>query len=52
MLKAFTPVAVLLFSFFSGLEKTSLTELYIVTIICIGKKQQAMSTGTLLDALI
>ena len=36
MLKAFTPVAVLVFSFFSGLEKTSMMELYIVTIICVG----------------
>eukprot|EP01038_Epipyxis_sp_PR26KG_P008113 gene8113-10988_t len=36
MLKAFTPVAVLIFSFFSGLEKTSFIELYIVFIICIG----------------
>ncbi len=36
MLKAFTPVAVLVFSFFAGLEKTSCTELYIVTVICIG----------------
>jgi drug/metabolite transporter (DMT)-like permease len=36
MLKAFTPVAVLIFSFFSGLEKTSYTELYIVLIICLG----------------
>jgi drug/metabolite transporter (DMT)-like permease len=36
MLKAFTPVAVLIFSFFAGLEKTSLTELYIVTVICVG----------------
>lgn len=36
MLKAFTPVAVLIFSFFSGLEKTSMMELYIVLIICIG----------------
>lgn len=36
MLKAFTPVAVLIFSFFAGLEKTSSVELYIVTIICIG----------------
>lgn len=36
MLKAFTPVAVLIFSFFSGLEKTSYMELYIVTIICVG----------------
>jgi drug/metabolite transporter (DMT)-like permease len=36
MLKAFTPVAVLIFSFFAGLEKTSCTELYIVFVICIG----------------
>jgi drug/metabolite transporter (DMT)-like permease len=36
MLKAFTPVAVLIFSFFSGLEKTSMMELYIVTVICVG----------------
>ena len=36
MLKAFTPVAVLIFSFFSGLEKTSVMELYIVGIICVG----------------
>lgn len=36
MLKAFTPVTVLIFSFFSGLEKTSVIELYIVLIICIG----------------
>eukprot|EP01031_Cornospumella_fuschlensis_P035231 gene35231-42679_t len=36
MLKAFTPVAVLIFSFFSGLEKTSMTELYIVVVICVG----------------
>eukprot|EP01037_Dinobryon_pediforme_P029720 gene29720-33483_t len=36
MLKAFTPVAVLIFSFLSGLEKTSCIELYIVLIICIG----------------
>lgn len=36
MLKAFTPVAVLIFSFFSGLEKTSCVELYIVVIICVG----------------
>ena len=36
MLKAFTPVAVLIFSFFSGLEKTSAMELYIVGIICVG----------------
>ena len=36
MLKAFTPVAVLIFSFLGGLEKTSCLELYIVMIICIG----------------
>jgi drug/metabolite transporter (DMT)-like permease len=36
MLKAFTPVAVLVFSFFSGLEKTSVMELYIVAVICLG----------------
>jgi drug/metabolite transporter (DMT)-like permease len=36
MLKAFTPVTVLLFSFFSGLEKTSCIELYIVLLICVG----------------
>lgn len=36
MLKAFTPVAVLIFSVFAGLEKSSATELYIVTIICVG----------------
>jgi len=36
MLKAFTPVAVLIFSFFACLEKTSFTEIYIVTLICIG----------------
>ena len=36
MLKAFTPVAVLLFSYIVGLEKSSLTELYIVTVICVG----------------
>lgn len=36
MLKAFTPVAVLIFSFFSGLEKATFMELYIVFIICIG----------------
>lgn len=36
MLKAFTPVAVLIFSFFSGLEKTSWQELGIVMIICVG----------------
>lgn len=36
MLKAFTPIAVLVLSYTSGLQKTSLTELYIVIIICIG----------------
>lgn len=36
MLKAFTPVAVLIFSFFAGLEKTSWAELYIVLVICVG----------------
>jgi len=36
MLKAFTPVAVLIFSFFTGLESTSCVELYVVLIICIG----------------
>lgn len=36
MLKAFTPVAVLMFSFFAGIEKSSMVELYIVTIICVG----------------
>ena len=36
MLKAFTPVAVLIFSFFAGLEKTSCMELYIVMVICTG----------------
>ena len=36
MLKAFTPVTVLAFSFFTGLEKSSAMEFYIVTLICIG----------------
>lgn len=36
MLKAFTPVAVLAFSFFAGLEKSSAMEFYIVSLICIG----------------
>lgn len=36
MLKAFTPVAVLLFSFIVGLEKSSCMEFYIVVIICVG----------------
>lgn len=36
MLKAFTPVAVLLFSYLSGLEQTTMMEVYIVTVICVG----------------
>eukprot|EP00602_Paraphysomonas_sp_CaronLab_P001357 CAMPEP_0185024466 /NCGR_PEP_ID=MMETSP1103-20130426/7558_1 /TAXON_ID=36769 /ORGANISM="Paraphysomonas bandaiensis, Strain Caron Lab Isolate" /LENGTH=295 /DNA_ID=CAMNT_0027557445 /DNA_START=124 /DNA_END=1011 /DNA_ORIENTATION=+ len=36
MLKAFTPVAVLIFSFLMGLEKSSWNELYIVVVICVG----------------
>lgn len=36
MLKAFTPVAVLSFSYFAGLEKPSYVELYIVSLICVG----------------
>jgi drug/metabolite transporter (DMT)-like permease len=36
MLKAFTPVAVLIFSFFAGLEKPSYHEFYIVLVISIG----------------
>ena len=36
MLKAFTPVAVLCFSFFAGLDKSSMMEVYIVAIICVG----------------
>lgn len=36
MLKAFTPVAVLIFSYLTGIEKTSSVELYIVTVICVG----------------
>mmetsp|Transcript_15501 Transcript_15501/g.14033 ORF Transcript_15501/g.14033 Transcript_15501/m.14033 type:complete len:320 (+) Transcript_15501:51-1010(+) len=36
MLKAFTPVAVLIFSYVSGIEKSSYIELYIVTVICVG----------------
>ena len=36
MLKAFTPVAVLIFSFFAGIEKSSSVEVYIVTVICVG----------------
>lgn len=36
MLKAFTPVAVLIFSFIAGLEKSSMGEVYIVSLICVG----------------
>ncbi len=36
MLKAFTPVAVLVFSYFAGLEKSSWTEVQIVSLICVG----------------
>jgi drug/metabolite transporter (DMT)-like permease len=36
MLKAFTPVAVLIFSFLTGIETSSCMEVNIVTIICIG----------------
>jgi len=36
MLKAFTPVAVLIFSFFAGLEKAAMMEVYIVMVICLG----------------
>jgi len=36
MLKAFTPVAVLIFSFVAGLETPSFMEVNIVMIICIG----------------
>jgi len=36
MLKAFTPVSVLMLSFISGLEKATVTELYIVSLICVG----------------
>ena len=36
MLKAFTPVAVLIFSYFTGLEKGSYIEFYIVVILCLG----------------
>jgi drug/metabolite transporter (DMT)-like permease len=36
MLKAFTPVAVLLFSSIMGLEKPACTELLIVMVICVG----------------
>lgn len=36
MLKAFTPVAVLIFSIFLGLEKLSYTESILVLMICVG----------------
>lgn len=36
MLKAFMPVATLIFSFFAGLEKPSYMEVYIVMIISVG----------------
>lgn len=36
MLKAFTPVAVLIFSYVAGLEQSTWMEVYIVTIICVG----------------
>lgn len=36
MLKAFTPVAVLIFSFFAGIEVPSYMEVSIVMIICVG----------------
>jgi len=36
MLKAFTPVAVLIFSFFAGIESPSSMEVCIVLIICVG----------------
>jgi drug/metabolite transporter (DMT)-like permease len=36
MLKAFTPVAVLIFSFIAGLESPTYMEVNIVTIICVG----------------
>jgi drug/metabolite transporter (DMT)-like permease len=36
MLKAFTPVAVLIFSFVSGIEKATYMEVYIVSVICVG----------------
>jgi drug/metabolite transporter (DMT)-like permease len=36
MLKAFTPVAVLIVSYISGLEQSSMLEMGIVTIICCG----------------
>lgn len=36
MLKAFTPVAVLIFSYFSGIERPSAVELVIVVCICVG----------------
>ena len=36
MLKAFTPVFTLIFSYLAGIEKSSLMEVYIVIVICIG----------------
>lgn len=36
MLKAFTPVAVLIFSFIAGLEQASIMEVNIVMLICVG----------------
>jgi drug/metabolite transporter (DMT)-like permease len=42
MLKAFTPVAVLIFSYFAGLEKSSYIEVYIVLIICLGVAMTSM----------
>lgn len=36
MLKAFTPVAVLVFSFFAGIESPSCMEVNIVMVICVG----------------
>jgi drug/metabolite transporter (DMT)-like permease len=36
MLKAFTPVFTLIFSYLAGIEKSSLMEVYIVSVICIG----------------
>ena len=42
MLKAFTPVAVLLFSFIVGLEIPSCLEFYIVLIICVGVAMTSM----------
>ena len=36
MLKAFTPVAVLIFSYLAGFSKSKMAEVYIVSLICIG----------------